>query len=181
MLIKTELASWSCSLSRRQSPWHRLEAIICKNRSFSFLTCSFVFQKVCGLVYWPCKSQKQMERSWPSGHVSVSSLLSRFGGQQEGAQHADFQLTRAGYGSSCKHFSFRQRGNFSTSGGWCCANCSYFRGTFFFHMWILGQSKIFLLGILGLPSRCCCCTEILWVLQAFCGVPLRWLREGFHI
>lgn len=72
-------------------------------------------------------------------------------GQQEGAQRTDFQLTRAGYGSSCKDFSFRWRGNFSTSGGWCCASCSYFGGTFFFHMWILGQSKIFLLGILGLP------------------------------
>lgn len=141
---------------------------------FSLLTCSVVFQEDYSLLQWSGKSQKQTGRSWPSGHISACSLLSGFRRQQERSTRDSRD------GSGCRCFAFRQGSNFRTSAGRCCASCSCCGGTFSTCEY-LDKAKYFRWGFLDSFLLCFCCTEILWVLQAFCGVPLCWLREGFHI
>lgn len=128
--------------------------------SFSLLTCSFVFQEDYSLLYWSGKSQKQTKRSWPLGHISACSLLSRFRRQQK----CSTQDSRDG--SGCKCFAFRQRGNFKTFAGWCCASCSCC-GVTFSTCDYLDKAKYFCWGFLDSFLLCFCCTEILWVLRLF--------------
>lgn len=109
-----------------------------KNRSVWFLTRLFFRKTVVGSEK-PKANRKVMAPSSPLPGL----------GEEEGVQRIGFQMTRTEYSSSCKCFTFWWRGNFSTSVVLMFWKLQLFQ-RHFFHMCILGQSKIFLLRILGL-------------------------------
>lgn len=107
--------------------------------------------------------------------VMVPSYSSSPGlGEEEGVQHTGFQPTRTGYGSSCKHFTFGWRGNFSTSVCWCFANCSCFRGTFSTCAY-LDKAKYFCLGFLEDSWTPLCASLVVQRFLEFFGIFVEFL------